>query len=549
MPDAQQDAQHLEALPAYVRGLLNPDAYPYPADHVELAQTHVSYVFLAGDRAYKTKKPVDFGFINQVSADARDRNCRNEVRLNRRLAPSIYLGVAAVFRNADGGYHLGGVDDPPVDPSEGEIVERAVVMRRLPEDRTLHALLAAGRAPADIVPRLVRRIVAFHESAEVVPNDPAFAGAAGEAAWWTREHGEAVGFVGSTWRPDDHDRTVRFIEQTLTTQAALFDERLAAGRVVEGHGDLHTQHIYILGDGASAAALPIVDCIEFNDWFHFRYLDVGYDVAFLAMDLEAKGRPELGDEFAGRYLAATCDETLGVLQPLHRAFRAFVRGKVESIGAHAPEVPPAERERLRQSAEHYFALAATYGERRVGPAVVVLAGLPGAGKSTVAGTLAARVGAAYLSSDAVRKQLAGLHPRERATAEDHAGLYTPEMTERTYAELRERAAAHLRAGRPVVLDAMHGRASERAAAAQLAVAHRAPLLIVELRLASEAARSRIEGRAADPLRTSDATWEIYTARRGDFEPVTPAEGPHLVLDAAEAPAILARRIAGALPRP
>lgn len=542
-----EPGDQIEVLPDYVRGLLNPDAYPHHVDRVELAQTHVSYVFLAGDRAYKTKKPVDFGFINQLSPEARDRNCRNEVRLNRRLAPSVYLGVAPVLRHTDGRYHVGSIDQPPLDPGEGEVVERAVVMRRLPEERTLHALLASGTEPANIVPRLVRRLIAFHEAAEVVPNDPAFAGAAGEAAWWAREHGEAAGFVGSTWRRTDYDRTVSFIEQTLRAQADLFDERLAAGRVVEGHGDLHTKHIYVLGDGDGAAALPIVDCIEFNDWFHFRYLDVGYEVAFLAMDLEANGRPELGDEFAGRYIAAACDETLGVLQPLHRAFRAFVRGKVESIGARAPEVPAAERDRLRLSAERYFALAATYADRRATPVIVVLAGLPATGKSTVAGTLAARTGAAYLSSDAVRKQLAGRHPRERATAEDHEGLYSEEMTARTYAELRRRAAAHLAAGRPVVLDAMHGRASERAAAAELAAAHGVPLVIAELRLSDEEARRRLEGREADPLRTSDATWAVYVARRADVEPISPAEGRHLILDATKPPGILARRIADALP--
>ena len=192
------------------------------------------------------------------------------------------------------------------------------------------------------------------------------------------------------------------------------------------------------------------------------------------MDLEALGHADLGDELAGRYLAAAGDETLGLLQPLHRAYRAFVRGKVESIGARAPETPEEQSRALAASAARFFRLAASYAARRAAPQLIALSGLPASGKSTVAATLACRIGAAYLSSDVVRKQLAGIDPRERVREEWRSGLYAPEMTERTYAELRARAARLLRDGRAVVLDAMHGRRAERdavrALAAELGVA-------------------------------------------------------------------------------
>ena len=291
-----------------------------------------------------------------------------------------------------------------------------------------------------------------------------------------------------------------------------------------------------------------MDCIEFSEWYHFRYLDAGYDIAFLAMDLEALGYAGLGDEIAGRYIAAAGDETMGVLQPLHRAFRAFVRGKVESIGAHAPEVGEEQRRALADSATQFFGLAASYGERRADPAAVVMCGLPATGKSTVAGTLAGRIGAAYVSSDIVRKELAGIDPRERADDAFRAGLYTPEMTERTYNELRRRAGEHLDAGRAVVVDAMHGRASERDAARALAAEHGAPCLIVELRLGEAAARARIAGREDDPLRTSDATEDVYASQRERFEPVAEGEGASVVLDASRSPGALAREIAEALAR-
>ena len=543
LPDdtVPEDIAPGSALPDYVRGLLDPAAYPEAPHSVDLRQTHISYVFLAGEMVYKTKKPVDFGFIDQTDAGARARFCHAELRLNRRLAPDVYLDVVTVVRTPDGRFAVDGATE-----AGPQVVEWAVKMRRLPDDRTLDRLLDANAAPPQFIERIVRRLIAFHEAAEVVVNDPDFAGGPAERAWWQREYKEAEAFIGETWRPEDAQATRTFVEQTIEREQALFDDRLALRRVVEGHGDLQAKHVYALDN--TGEDLAIIDCIEFNDWFHFRYLDVGYDVAFLAMDLEALGRPDLGDELAGRYIAAAHDETMGPLQPLHRALRAFVRGKVESIGAGASELPEIERRALAASASRYFRLAAAYAERRAAPSLVLLAGLPATGKSTVAGTLAGRVGAACISSDAVRKRLAGLDPRERAAEAFGAGLYAPEMTERTYAQLRSRAGEQLAAGRPVVLDATHSSVAQRRDALAIAMEHGVPTLIAELRLDPEAARSRIESRRDDPLRSSDATPEVYERQRAAFEPVTSAEpATHLVLDAAQRPAALALQIAAHLP--
>ena len=536
------DAPPGEVLPEYVRALLRPDAYPSPPPDIELRQTHVSYVFLAGDVVYKTKKPVDFGFIDQVAPERREAFCHAEVRLNRRLAPDVYLGVGPIVRHPDGRIAVLPAGEPA--PAGAEVVEWCVQMRRLPDDRTLRELLPADLAPPRLAEHVVRRLIAFHEAAEVVENDPDFAGAAGDLAWWTREYGETEHCIGDTWAPEDAAATRAFVASQLEHEAALFDARLADGRVIEGHGDLRADHVYVLDD--AAGDLAIVDCIEFSEWYHFRYLDAGYDIAFLAMDLEALGYAELGDEIAGRYIAAADDETMGVLQPLHRAFRAFVRGKVESIGAHAPEVGEEQRAELAESASRFFRLAASYGERRAEPAIVVMCGLPATGKSTVAGTLAGRIGAAYVSSDIVRKQLAGIDPRKRADDAFRAGLYAPEMTERTYDELRRRVREHLDAGRAVVIDAMHGRASEREAARALAAELGVPCLVAELRLDEESARARIAGREDDPLRTSDATEDVYAMQRERFEPVGDAEGASVALDASRPPGALARAIAEAL---
>ena len=529
-----------DALPAYVRGLLEPTAYPVTPAGVTLVQTHISYVFLAGDVVYKTKKPVDFGFIEQLTVETRHRYCEAEVRLNRRLAPDVYLDVVPVVQRADGTFAI------DVPETSGEVVEWAVKMRRLPDDATLDRLLEARREPPDILERLVAKIVPFHEAAEVVPNDPAFAGAPAERAWWTREYSEAEGFIGSTWTPEDATATKAFVDATIEREYALFDERLAQGRIIDGHGDIHAKHVYVLGPRPED--LVIVDCIEFTEWFQLRYADVNNDIAFLAMDLEARGREEMGDEFAGRYLAATADETFAVVHPLHRIFRAFVRGKVESIGAHAMEIPAEVRAQLAESASAYFKLAASYRERVAAPCVVVMCGASGTGKSLVGATLATRIGAAYVSSDAVRKELAGIDLRARGADAFREGMYSPEMSARVYDEMRKRAARHIALGRPVVLDATHTQAEHRRAAVEVARAVGVPALIVELRLTDDAALARIVNREHDPLRTSDATVDVYRKQVDAFEPVSAAEGARLGLDSSQPPGALAQEIADSLPK-
>ena len=535
-PPPNADAA-LEALPEYVQALLDPAAFPHAPSSIELVHTHISYVFIGGDCVYKTKKPVDFGFVNQLDPETRHQFCLREVELNRRLSPDVYLGVIPVVRFADG-HHAIVEGDPP---AGSEVVEWAVAMSRLPDDRILANLIEANNVPPGLVRQVTAKLVAFHDRADVVPNDPGFAGAEAERTWWAREQTEAEPFIGDTWTAANAKTLKAYVDSLIEREGLLFDQRLADGRVIDGHGDLHAMHIYLIDD-----EIVIVDCLEFTEWFQFRLLDVGYDIAFLSMDLEARGRPELGDELAGRYIAAVGDETMPVLQPVHRAFRAFVRGKVESIGAHASEVPPEQQRALAESASRYFALASRFAERAADPVVVLLAGRSGTGKSTVGAALAARIGAAYVSSDVVRKELAGLSPREHVPADRTAEVYGEAMNDRTYAAMRDRAAAHLEAGRPVVLDATHSRAADRAAA--LAVAHDAgvPALIAELCITDETALSRIAERSADNLSTSDATAAIFEAQAATFEAIGPSEGIHLALDASQELSALVGEIAASL---
>ena len=539
--DGDEPPRLSESLPPFVRGLMSPSAFPHQPGSVRLVQTHISYVWIADDLVYKAKKPVDFGFINQVDAKTREAFCHMEVELNRRLAPETYLEVVPIIETGEGFRVEGPVRD-------GErVVEWAVKMRRLPEDRTLDQLIAHRDTPIDLVERLARKLAAFHADARHLEYDPEFAGAPAERAWWAREYSEAEGNIGGTWRADDAATLRDFIARSLDEQADLFNERLAAGKVVEGHGDLHAKHVYVLRPATEEDdGIAIVDCIEFTEWFHFRYLDVSYDIAFLAMDLEARGERELGDAIAGRYIALTGDETMGVLQPLHRAFRAFVRGKVESIGANDTGMNEAERNALAESAAGYFRLASRYAERQRPPVLIVLCGVSGTGKTSVGGVLAGRIGAALVSTDVVRAAVAADRGLSTAMLQQYeAGAYSPEMNVAVYDEMRRRAQSHIEHGRPVILDGTHRRAADRQEALKLARELDVPALVVELRLSDDAALTRVLWREREKGDVADA--EAYRRHVTEFEPVSSREGNVLHLDGTQDIVELAAQIEDALP--
>jgi hypothetical protein len=535
-----------ESLPPFVRGLMSASAFPHAPESVRLVQTHISYVWIADDLVYKAKKPVDFGFINQMDPKTREAFCHLEVDLNRRLAPDVYLEVVPIIQAPE---HLGGSFRVEGPAREGEtVVEWAVKMRRLPEDRTLDQLIAKNAYPSDLVERLTRKLAAFHEAARHLEYDPEFAGAPAERSWWAREYAEAEGNIGGTWRAEDAATLRDFVARSLDEQAELFNERLAAGKVVEGHGDLHAKHVYVLGPARDEDdGIAIVDCIEFTEWFHFRYLDVSYDIAFLAMDLEARGERELGDEIAGRYIAITADETMGILQPLHRAFRAFVRGKVESIGANDTGMSEAERNALAESAAGYFRLAAQYAERQRPPSVIVLCGLSGTGKTSVGGALSGRIGAALVSTDAVRAVVAGERGIPTTMWQQYeSGAYSQEMNVAVYDEMRRRATEHIRKGRPVILDGTHRRAKDRQQALDLARELGVPALVVELRLSDDAALTRVLWREREKGDTTEP--EAYRRHIEEFEPVSSREGNILRLDGSQNIVTLAAQIEEALPQ-
>ncbi len=491
---------------AIVEAMSRPQFYPHRPAAVTVEQTHISYVFLAGDQVYKIKKPVRFSFLDFSTLDRRRRLCHEEVRLNRRLAADIYLGVVAVCDD-NGRLRLGSEEEPAA-------VEYAVHMRRLPHQRLLDHLLDHGDVSPAMIEELATRLVEFHGQATCDPEITANGSA--EGIWRILEDNYANGrrFRGNTIESGDDDAIQRFARSFLDDHAEMFRRRQEEGRIRECHGDLHSEHVCFTD------ALVIFDCIEFNT--QFRYIDVASDIAFLAMDLDYHGRSDLAELFVERYARGSRDHDALRLLPFYKCYRAYVRGKVDSLKSVEPDVPEAERAAAGASARRHFELAYRYTWAYT-PALVVVCGLSGTGKSALATALAARTGFVHLNSDVVRKQLAGLPPTFRARTAYDTGLYTPELSERTYRTMLETAEDHLRVGRGVILDATfqlrRGRDEARAIAARRSL----PILFVECECDPAEVERRIHQRQASADSPSDADWTVYLQQRQRYQPFAPEE--------------------------
>ena len=330
----------MSALPEVVRALLSPAIYPERPKKVELLQTQISFIFLADDFVYKLKKPVDFGFLNFTTLERRRFFCQQEVELNRRLCPEIYLGVVPLVRKK-GGFSLDG---------RGEVVDYLVKMRRLPQERTMDRLLQRNQVSPQMLERLAKRLVDFHRQARAISSG--FGDL--ETCRFNAEENfsQTEKYVGLTLTLSCFERIKSYTRSFLEKNAELFERRAREGRVRDCHGDLHLAHICFTN------GIYIFDCIEFNE--RFRYLDVANEIAFLAMDLDYHGRPDLSHHFVQHYVNLSGDRELEKLLNFYKCYRAYVRGKVESFKLDDPHILEGEKAKALENATRYFQLAESY---------------------------------------------------------------------------------------------------------------------------------------------------------------------------------------------
>lgn len=482
-------------LSSLIAGLSQPSAYAFPASEIEVCQTHISAVFLAGEFAYKVKKPVKLSFLDFSTLDLRRHFCDEEVRLNRRLAPDVYLEVVPVTRAGDVVAFEGA----------GETIDWAVKMRRLPESATLEQRVLRNEIGTADVVRLAARLAHFHQVATRSEHIASF-GRFDVVARNIRENfAVSEPMVGRTISAAVRERLVALTEQSLHELQPLIEARAARGVTCDTHGDLHLDHVYLFPGKPAPADLVVVDCIEFNE--RFRYTDPVADMAFLAMDLEFHGRRDLSSAFAQGYFDAAADDEGRGLLPLYLSYRAAVRGKVDGLQLAEPEIPQAARDRALVRARGHWLLALHALETPSKRACLVLVGgLPGTGKSTLAVNLAERAGFQVIRSDVVRKELAGLSPESSAAAGPGEGLYTKDWSDRTYAECVRRAEQLLFEGRRVIVDATFIERQRRQPFYDLTLRSGVPLVSLVCQADEATVKARLAARRGD---ASDADWSVY----------------------------------------
>ncbi|MBI2859543.1 MAG: AAA family ATPase [Chloroflexi bacterium] len=471
----------------------------------------MSAVFLTGTYAYKVKKPVNLGYLDYSTLEQRLRFCKSELQLNRRLCPEAYLEVGSIRRTSSG-LCLSG---------EGEIVEYAVKMRQLPLDRMMDRLLDMGQVTSEMVCLVARKIASFHATAATSEYINSFGELCSIRMNVDENFSQTETSVGKAISQAQYEKIKRYSDLFLKSHAGLVHVRIDQGRIRDCHGDLHTAHVCFSGPDVC-----IYDCIEFND--RFRYSDVASEVAFLSMDLDKHGRHDLAQVFEDAYQEMSGDLSLKRVLPFYKCYRAYVRGKVETFKLADCYLNEKERSNALDNARRYFDLAAAYASRR--PVLVLMAGLVGTGKTTVARTLQDMLGGVVVSSDVVRKQLAGIPETDHRHRGDGEGIYTPAFSKKTYETLFRKAEDLLASGQSVMLDATFGYKADRLRAKKLADSLGARFLAVECVLPEEEARRRIEDRLGE-VSASDADWNVYLKMKPNFQEVTEFHAlEHVIID-------------------
>lgn len=513
-----QETAAREHMARIIADLSRTEAYPHPVTEIAIEETHASIVFLADDLVYKIKKPVDFGFLDFSTLERRRHFCHEEIRLNRRLSQGVYLDVVPVVE-VGGRLQLFG---------DGPEVEYAVKMNRLPDNQMLNYLITTGTVDERVFPALADRLAAFYREAATGPGVDEW-GTAEAAHFSIRENVEQTQpYVGTIIAPVQHRLIDEMSARFFAEHAELFQQRIAAGRIREGHGDLHLAHICV--QGLRPEELQIIDCVEFNP--RLRCGDIAVDIAFLAMDLDYHGRPDLSRSLVNMLAERLGDDDLPLLVHFFSVYRAHVRNKVACfrLDEIAPELP--EYVAVKSEAERYIDLATSYLVEPERPTLFLVGGLSGTGKSVIAYRLARALGASLSSSDVVRKEIAGRPVESHEPVPYGTGIYEPSLTARTYQELLDRGRVALTAGRSAVLDATFLDPSWREAARDMAAELGVDLLLIECQAPPAVVEERLARRSGLMADPSEADWAVYQEQRRRYGDVlAPLENvPQLTLD-------------------
>lgn len=475
---------------ALVAAMLQPDFYPKPPVEVTHKETHISHLFFTDELVYKVKKATRYSFLDYSTLEKRRAFLQAELRLNRRLAPSVYIGVLPIAFD-DLGWRLGGWAEP---------AEYTLVMRRLPDKRMLPFLLDTGQVTGPMICDLAELLAAFHRNALPVINLDPERYLAAVKSQWSENLAEIERYVGQLLDREDYDAIDRFGRDFIARHSGTFKRRAVRGWIRDVHGDLHCEHICFAPEG-----IQVFDCIEFSS--KLRRCDLASEIGFLIMDLEVRGGAALGKSLLNRYQAALPDDDLMELLPFAKCFRALIRGKVYALRGEAG----------CDTAQRYFRYATKLTWDRYEPYLMMISGLTGSGKSTLARALSDRIGIPSLNSDVVRKSLAGRIRRHNTAYGE--GIYSATMTEKTYAKLARMADKDLAEKHAVIVDATFLRSEQRRKFLRIAQKYGLPLLVIHCTACDDVTRERLMRRQAQGEDVSEGRWEVYLEQKKIVQPV------------------------------
>jgi aminoglycoside phosphotransferase family enzyme/predicted kinase len=514
---AQQNSGNPPECPtatAFIAALMAPTGFDHPVTSCQLIETHASWVILTGTYAYKIKKPVDLGFLDFSTLEKRRFCCEEELRLNRRLAPGIYLDLAPIY---------GSIKNPKWVGS-GEPIEYAVKMRQFPQEAQLDRALKAGMLEPRHIDAFAERIARFHREIAVAGADTGYGDLEHVQKPVLDNFFQIRRHISDTTLLEPLDELEKWTRSELKALEPVLAHRKSEGFIRECHGDLHLRNLAWIDE------MPVgFDCIEFNP--NLKWIDVMSDAAFLVMDLQDRGQPRLARRFLNQYLEHTGDYAGLRVLPYYLTYRALVRAKVNAILAGEPDVDPRTVAAANKDCRDYLMLA----KRHAGtdfPQLIITHGMSASGKSTVSGSLVEQIDAIRIRSDIERKRLHCIAPETDVHTDVGCGIYSEESTRKTYSRLRELAGRILDAGYAVIVDAAFLDIDQRQPFQRLAASRQIPFRILDCIASPDTLRRRIIDR---PKSVSDADSAILEHQLRHCQPLTEAERAFAIEIGTESP--------------
>ena len=496
-------------LPPLIQALHNPACYGHPAQDIRVVETHISWVLLTGPYAYKIKKPVNFGFLDFSTLEKRRFYCEEELRLNRRLAPQLYLDLVRIT----------GEPTAPVLNGPGAVIEYAVKMVQFPQQAQLDRMLVRGELGPEHIDRLAQELGEFHGRIDIAVNDKPF----GEPENVYEPVHQNFEQIRPRIEPEDQAQLRRleiWSELTFVELKQSFVERKHQRFIRECHGDAHLANMaWIEG------RVVLFDCLEFNA--NLRWIDIMSELAFLVMDLDDRGRPDLARRALNAYLEHTGDYAGLSVFRFYLVYRALVRAKVACIRLRQSGLSEKEQQQARDQYRSYADLADRYTQASAA-ALIITHGLSGSGKTTITQSLLETGDAVRVRSDVERKRLHGLASQARSGSGIDTGLYSTEAGQRTYVHLATLAEIILRAGYTVIVDAAFLKRAQRDQLHAVANQMRAPFVILDIGASENVLRERVRRRAQRGHDASEADLAVLAHQLATQESLTAEELPHVI---------------------